>query len=433
MTLSGYTGTIVKWQKRLNAAATWTDIANTSATYEEVPSAAGSWEYRAVTNSGTDQFSAPENVFVDPASVGGTVSGGSAICSGNTSDVLTLSGYTGTIVKWQSSVSPFSTWTDIANTGNTYTSGLLTQTTQFRAVIQSGSCSSASSSVTTVSVNPLPDAAGPISGPATFTGGSAGITYTVASIANATSYVWAYTGNGVTINGTGNTVTLDFSVSATSGQLQVKGRNGCGDGAASVLDLSPGTHTLVITSVMLEGLYNGAATMRQARNASGPQWPAGVADHISVELHSATSYSTIIYTATDVPLSTAGTASVSVPAGYNGSYYITIRHRNSLPTVSATAKSFFGTTVTQAFHVPADVYGGNLIRMIDGEYAIFAGDVNQDNLIDLSDLVPVGNQAANAAGGYIVQDVNGDGLVDLSDLIIVGNSAALAIGAILPR
>ncbi len=40
MTLSGYTGTVVKWQKHVDAGL-WTDIANTTATYSEIPSSAG--------------------------------------------------------------------------------------------------------------------------------------------------------------------------------------------------------------------------------------------------------------------------------------------------------------------------------------------------------------------------------------------------------
>jgi hypothetical protein len=95
-------------------------------------------------------------VTVSPASIGGTVNGGTTICSGATSGALILTGHTGTVVKWQSSVSPFSTWTDIAHTATTYTSVALSQTTQFRAVVQSGACTSENSGFTTVIVNSLP-------------------------------------------------------------------------------------------------------------------------------------------------------------------------------------------------------------------------------------------------------------------------------------
>ena len=154
MTLGGNTGAIVKWQKQLNGG-TWTDIANTTATYSEIPASAGTWEYRAIVHNVSDLPSAPATIVVDPISVGGTVTGGTTICFGSTSGLLTLAGQTGNVIKWQSSVSPFSTWTDIANTATVYTSGILTQTTQFRAIVQSGSCSTSASVATIVSVDPV--------------------------------------------------------------------------------------------------------------------------------------------------------------------------------------------------------------------------------------------------------------------------------------
>lgn len=86
-------------------------------------------------------------------SEGGAVTGGSAICSGATSDVLTLAGHTGSVVRWEYAVSPFTSWTTISNTMDTYTSGALTETTQFRAVVQNGSCSEANATYTTVTLS----------------------------------------------------------------------------------------------------------------------------------------------------------------------------------------------------------------------------------------------------------------------------------------
>ena len=91
-------------------------------------------------------------VTVDPASAGGSVSGGATVCSGTNSTLLTLSGQTGTVVKWQFSTNGGSVWTDISHTGTTYTVTDLSVTTQFRAVVQSGSCASANSTDATVAV-----------------------------------------------------------------------------------------------------------------------------------------------------------------------------------------------------------------------------------------------------------------------------------------
>jgi len=58
ITLSGSTGSIVKWQKMVGASS-WSDIANTNATYSENPTSAGTWQYRANVKSGvcTDAYS----------------------------------------------------------------------------------------------------------------------------------------------------------------------------------------------------------------------------------------------------------------------------------------------------------------------------------------------------------------------------------------
>lgn len=112
------------------------------------------------TCSSTISSNNTATVIISPATVGGTVTGGTTINAGSTSGLLTLSGHTGSVVKWQSAVIPFTTWVDIANTNTTYTSGVLTSTTQFRAVVQSGTCAAANSAATTVTVEPLPTITG---------------------------------------------------------------------------------------------------------------------------------------------------------------------------------------------------------------------------------------------------------------------------------
>ncbi|MEI6853375.1 MAG: T9SS type A sorting domain-containing protein, partial [Bacteroidota bacterium] len=90
-----------------------------------------------------------------------------------------------------------------------------------------------SSSTVTVSTNPFPASAGAISGTSSLCAGVNGIAYNVGTIADASSYVWAYSGTGASINGTGNAVTINFANNATSGTLTVKGNNSCGFGTIS--------------------------------------------------------------------------------------------------------------------------------------------------------------------------------------------------------
>ena len=157
LTLTGYTGSIIKWESSLDSAFTSpTDIIITSDTLTgtTIGSLTQDTYFRAVVQSGSCSIANSSYILVtvNPTSVGGDVTGGTAICSGSTSGLLTLSGYTGTVVRWESSVFPFTSWNIISNTTDTFTSGVLTQTTEFRAVVQVGSCSEVYSTSTTVTI-----------------------------------------------------------------------------------------------------------------------------------------------------------------------------------------------------------------------------------------------------------------------------------------
>ena len=288
----------------------------------------------------------------------------------------------------------------------------------------------ATSNTIMIQVDQAVAAAGPITGATTFSPGTSGVPYSVGAIPHASDYIWTYTGSGVTINGTETNVTLDFSSIATSGQLKVKGHNACGNGVESFLEIS-NTKPLNLSSIFLEGLYAGSGTMNPAYDESGPHWPADVADHITVELHNAVSYSTIVYSAS-VNLSTTGTATLTVPSIHNGSYYVTIKNRNGIETTTANPVNFSGTPISYTFDTQTKAYATNMGLMTDGVAVIYTGDENQDQIVDGTDLSDIGNLADVATNGYLPQDINGDGLVDGSDLSAAGNNADLAVGAILP-
>ncbi len=105
--------------------------------------------------SGCAQVTASSTITIDPVSVGGTVAGSSTVCSGTNSTTLSLSGYTGSIVKWQFSTNNWATSTDVANTTSTLIASNLTATTKYHAVIKSGACSQTNSSDVTVTVDPV--------------------------------------------------------------------------------------------------------------------------------------------------------------------------------------------------------------------------------------------------------------------------------------
>ncbi|GAP42401.1 protein containing PKD repeat [Lentimicrobium saccharophilum] len=194
----------------------------------------------------------------------------------------------------------------------------------------------------------------------------------------------------------------------------------------------PALNKTLNLTVFLESLYNGSGTMRKARNAGGDQYPGNTADQITVELHNSLNYSDIVYTEPFVSLSTTGEAVVEIPANLNGSYYITIKHRNSLATTSKLPVSFGTDIIDYSFDGPTQAYGNNMLLMTDGHCAIFGGDVNQDGSVDTADMTPVDNDASDFATGYLVTDVNGDGTVDTGDMTIIDNNAATFTGTVTP-
>ncbi|MCX6276977.1 MAG: T9SS type A sorting domain-containing protein [Bacteroidetes bacterium] len=94
------------------------------------------------------------NWDVLPQSEGGTLAGNATVCTGTNSVTLTLTGYTGTILKWQFTTNG-NDWFDIAHTDPVLTATNLTISTAYRAVVQQGICEPANSSVATIIVNPI--------------------------------------------------------------------------------------------------------------------------------------------------------------------------------------------------------------------------------------------------------------------------------------
>jgi len=193
-----------------------------------------------------------------------------------------------------------------------------------------------------------------------------------------------------------------------------------------------GIRNLALT-IFLEGLYNGGSTMRQAQNATGNQFPGNTAEQLTIELHEAATYSNLIYSVGNINLSTSGAATVPIPANFSGSYYVTIKNRNHIATVSATPISLVTPLITYNFsNNISKAYGNNLQLLGPGVYGIFGGDENQDGVVDAIDLIATENDAFSFMTGYVPTDLNGDGVVDALDLILGENNAFNFVTSINP-
>ena len=156
LTLSGHSGTIIRWESSTDNFVTNTPIANTVATLAYT-NLAQTTQYRAVVQSGTcdPANSSVATITVTNTSVAGTVTGSANVCSTANTGTLTLTGYTGSITGWQSSTDNFVTNTPITNTTANQTYTNLTQNTQFRALVQNGTCDASNSVPATLTVSTL--------------------------------------------------------------------------------------------------------------------------------------------------------------------------------------------------------------------------------------------------------------------------------------
>lgn len=157
LNLTGHVGNVLRWEKAADLAFTApTTISNTTTTLTgaTIGNLTATTYFRAVVQNGaaTPANSAAVAISIDPAAVGGTVNGATTVCGTTNSGTLTLSGQTGSVIGWESSLDGFATaGTPIANTTTTLNYTNITVATSFRAIVQTGGCS-ATSSIATIAI-----------------------------------------------------------------------------------------------------------------------------------------------------------------------------------------------------------------------------------------------------------------------------------------
>lgn len=131
---------------------------------------------------------------------------------------------------------------------------------------------------------------------------------------------------------------------------------------------------------------------------------------------------------------TNGLLSCELPTSLQGnSYYLSVKHRNSIETWSADPVLITFTNSSYDFSVQATkAFGANQIEMAAGIFAIYSGDINQDGVIDGLDFNDWENDNNSFAAGYLSTDLNGDGVVDGLDFMFWEMNSNLFVGMIAP-
>ncbi|TRZ74261.1 MAG: T9SS C-terminal target domain-containing protein [Bacteroidetes bacterium] len=184
-----------------------------------------------------------------------------------------------------------------------------------------------------VTVNPLPAAAGNITGPATVCQGATGVVYTVPAIAGATGYTWSVPDQAVITSGANtNSITVSFSLTALSGNISVFGTNSCGNGTVSpifAVTVNPKPATPVVTNT---------GYTAQSSAPAGNQW-----------------YYSVTQSGTGAPI--AGATAQTYDATLTGSgYYWSIVTINGCASDSSNHKLILVTGVDSQSSVAINIY-----------------------------------------------------------------------------
>jgi hypothetical protein len=174
------------------------------------PTAAGTYTYTLATTGGGCTFSNTVNVTVNAPSIGGTASAASSSLCQSGSTTISLSGNTGTI-QWQSSSDNVNFSNVSGQTTSSLSTGTISSTTYYRAVVTSGVCAATNSSTATVTVN-NPQVLTTTPGSICSTGGSVTLAATASSGATLNWYA-ASTGGAVLAIGSSYTTP---SISSTT-------------------------------------------------------------------------------------------------------------------------------------------------------------------------------------------------------------------------
>jgi hypothetical protein len=216
------------------------------------------------------------------------------------------------------------------------------------------------------------------------------------------SYTWPANGQSYTQSGTYTRTSLNAS--------------GCTQADTLQLNIQV-CQTELHLGCLLDGYYDGNAGMVPVLQNQGEATTAGACDTIHVELHSDTA-PYLLETSTNTVLQQNGTAICIFPY-QTGSKYIVVKHRNAIETWSAQPINM-GAVVNYDFRTSASkAYANNQVDVSGNGtiWALFTGDINQDQNVDLLDMPILEEDIALYMFGYTATDLNGDGNTDLLDVI----------------
>ena len=226
--LTGYTGTIIRWESSIDNGGSWNVINNTTSSlvYKNLFS---NTLYRVLVQNGIcdSSYSNKVTITVNTVSVGGILSPQSgSVCFTGNNGALQLSGFTGKIRHWEFSTDQGTTWNILNTTNNSYIYTNVSVTTWYRVLIENGNCSAVYSGTAIIMVDP-PTVAGLLTGAAILCNGLNNGKVFLSGNSGTILHWEISANNGITWNTIANTTdSLTYTNLITSTQFRVLIKNG---------------------------------------------------------------------------------------------------------------------------------------------------------------------------------------------------------------
>jgi hypothetical protein len=222
-------------------------------TISGTPTVSGTYSYTVTLTGGCGTITASGTITVNPLpSPAGTITGTAYVCAGTNYVDYTVAPIANAVTYvW---TLPPNAYIYSGGTSNSILVNFGTNALSGNILVYGNNlCGNGTSSPPfAITVTPLPDPAGTITGPATVCEGTSGVVYSVPTIANATGYNWTLPAGASIVGPTNNnSITVDFSLGALSGFITVTGTNSCGSGTVSpnfAVTVNPIPATPVVTN-----------------------------------------------------------------------------------------------------------------------------------------------------------------------------------------
>lgn len=219
-------------------------------------------------------------------------------------------------------------------------------------------------------------------------------------------------------------VSKKYSLPAGTNKIKFRARSGFGNNLYidnTCISNSSASTPAVITFAQ-EGFYNTGTNKLNIRDTS------------RIVLRNVSSPYAIVDSAKGVSDSSTLNCPVTFVSANTGTYYIVVKHRNSIETWSKSGGQALtrGTQLNYNFVTANSQAFGNNQVFKSPVYCIFSGDVNQSGNVDISDLGLIENDALFLTSGYVITDLTGDYFVDLADLAIADNNSYFFVSKVTP-